>query len=113
MSGSCTVTTSASPSASAKRPPWYVISALVCVRISSSCASTCAAPDVPPKVFMLEPASFHMAIAFLPMKARNRAANSSLGASSSLERIGCGTTSPGWGTSSTRSRANFSGDFSK
>ena len=41
------------------------------------------------------------------------AANSSLGASSSLERIGGGTTSPGSGTSSTRRRARRSGRFSK
>ena len=41
------------------------------------------------------------------------AANSSLGASSSLERIGGGTTSPGSGTSSIRSREKRSGDFSK
>ncbi len=41
------------------------------------------------------------------------AANSSLDASSSVERIGCGTTSPGSGTSSTRRRAKRSGCFSK
>ena len=41
------------------------------------------------------------------------AANSSLGASSSLESIGGGTTSPGSGTSSIRRRENFSGGLSK
>ena len=41
------------------------------------------------------------------------AANSSLEASSSVDRMGWGTISPGSGTSSTRKRAKRSGCFSK
>ncbi len=113
MSGSCTVTTSASSSAKRKRPPWYVISALECERTSSSCAATWAEPAWPPKVFMFVAASCHICCAVLPTKVRNMAANSSLGANSSLESIGGGTTSPGAGTSSMRRRDSFSGFLSQ
>ncbi|HTU37480.1 MAG TPA: hypothetical protein VMF35_05650 [Acidimicrobiales bacterium] len=44
---------------------------------------------------------------------RNIAANSSFGASSSLERSGGGMVSPGSGTTSMHKRENFSGLFSK